>query len=95
MPKRVGADIQRKSDTPRRMFGFAITRLRTQRNESQFEVAAAVGCGEGYLRSIEQGNENLSFDLEYAIVAYLGMLPLSKFWIYAENLADKESLPSL
>lgn len=92
MPKRVGADIERRSDTPRRMFGFAITRLRTLRNESQFEVASAVGCGEGYLRSIEQGKENLTFDLEYAIVDYLGMLPLSRFWAYAEDLARKGSV---
>jgi transcriptional regulator with XRE-family HTH domain len=90
MPKRVGADIKRESDTPRRMFGLAITKLRILRNESQFEVATAVGCGEGYLRSIEQGKENLTFDLEYAIVDYLGMLPLSRFWTYAEDLASKE-----
>lgn len=94
MPKRVGADITRESDTPRRMFGFAITRLRILRNESQFEMAAAVGCGEGYLRSIEQGKENLTFDLEYAIVDYLGMLPLSKFWAYAEELARKDPINS-
>lgn len=94
MPKRVGADIQRRSDTPRRMFGFAITRLRTLRNESQFEVASAVGCGEGYLRNIEQGKENLTFDLEYAIVDYFGMLPLSRFWAYAEDLASTKSFPS-
>ncbi|WP_188760801.1 helix-turn-helix domain-containing protein [Edaphobacter acidisoli] len=94
MPKRVGADIERRFDTPRRMFGLAITRLRILRKESQFEVAAAVGCGEGYLRSIEQGKENLTFDLEYAIVDYLGMLPMSKFWAYAEDLAKKESLHS-
>lgn len=68
------------------MFGLAITRLRTLRNESQAEVAAAVGCTETYLRSIEQGRENLSFDLEYAIVDYFEMLPLSRFWEYAENL---------
>jgi transcriptional regulator with XRE-family HTH domain len=92
MPKRVGADIKRESDTPRRMFGFAITRLRIQRNEAQFDVAMAVGCGEGYLRNIEQGKENLTFDLEYAIVDYFGMLPLSKFWAYAEELTSKEPL---
>jgi hypothetical protein len=57
-------------------------------------VAAAVGCGEGYLRSIEQGKENLTFDLEYAIVDYFGMLPLSRFWAYAEDLVSKESFPT-
>lgn len=94
MPKRVGADNKRESDTPRRIFGFAITRLRVLRNESQFDMAMAVGCGEGYLRSIEQGKENLTFDLEYAIVDYLGMLPLSKFWAYAEDLASKDPFSS-
>lgn len=94
MPKRVGADNTREFDTPRRMFGFAITTLRIQRGESQFDVAEGVGCGEGYLRSIEQGKENLTFDMEYAIVEYLGMLPLSRFWAYAEDLVSKASLTS-
>jgi transcriptional regulator with XRE-family HTH domain len=89
MPKRIGADIERKWETPRQMFGLTITRLRTLRNESQAEVADAVGCTEVYLRSIEQGRENLSFDLEYAIVDYFEMLPLSRFWAFAENLASR------
>jgi DNA-binding XRE family transcriptional regulator len=93
MPKRIGADNERKWDTPRQMFGFAITRLRTLKNQSQFEVASAVGCAEGYLRSIEQGKENLTFDLEYAIVDYFEMLPMSKFWAYAEDLAAREFIP--
>jgi DNA-binding XRE family transcriptional regulator len=93
MPKRIGADIERKWDTPRQMFGFAITRLRTLKNQSQFEVASAVGCAEGYLRSIEQGKENFTFDLEYAIVDYFEMLPMSKFWAYAEDLAAREFIP--
>jgi transcriptional regulator with XRE-family HTH domain len=92
MPKRVGADIERRSDTPRQMFGLAITSLRTLRKQSQADVASAVGCGEGYLRNIEQGKENLSFDLEYAIVGYFEMLPLSKFWAYAEALAAEGTL---
>lgn len=87
MPKRIGADLERKSDTPRQMFGLAITRLRTQNHLTQSDVAAAVGCTEVYLRGIEQGRENMTFDLEYAIVGYFGMLPLSKFWSYAEALA--------
>ena len=90
MPKRIGADIERKRDTPRQMFGFAITRLRTLRGQSQSDVAAAVGCTETYLRNIEQGRENLTFDLEYAIIDYFEMLPLSKFWACAENLTADE-----
>jgi transcriptional regulator with XRE-family HTH domain len=91
MPKRIGADIERQADTPRQVFGLAITRLRTKKNETQFEVASAVGCGEAYLRNIEQGKENFSFDLEYAIVAYFRLLPMSRFWAYAEEIAAKEA----
>ena len=36
------------------------------------------------LRNIEQGKENFSFDIMYAIVGYYDMLPLSRFWAYAE-----------
>jgi transcriptional regulator with XRE-family HTH domain len=89
--KPVGADIARKSDTPREIFGSAITRLRTKQRKSQATVAAGVGCKEFYLRNIEQGKENLSFDVMYAIVGYFKMLPLSKFWLFAEKLADSKS----
>jgi transcriptional regulator with XRE-family HTH domain len=85
--KRVGADIARRSETPREAFGKAITELRVVRGESQAVVASRVGCEEFYLRNIEQGKENLSFDLMYAIVDYFGMLPLSRFWKFAENLS--------
>lgn len=87
--KRIGVDNLRKSDTPREMFGLAITELRLQRKESQVAVASRVGCEEFYLRNIEQGKENLSFDLMFAIVDYFGMLPLSRFWSFAEELAAK------
>jgi transcriptional regulator with XRE-family HTH domain len=70
------------------MFGMAITELRLGRGESQATVAPRVGCDEYYLRNIEQGKENLSFDVMYAIVDYFDMLPLSKFWHFAENLAN-------
>jgi DNA-binding XRE family transcriptional regulator len=85
--KRVGVDIARKSNTPRQIFGLAITELRMKRGESQAIVASGVGCEEFYLRNIEQGKENLSFDVMFAIVDYFEMLPLSKFWSFAENLA--------
>ena len=77
-----------KIDTPREVFGLAITELRVRRRESQATVAPRVGCEEFYLRNIEQGKENLSFDLMYAIVDYFGMLPLSRFWNFAEGLAE-------
>lgn len=50
-----------------------------------------MGCAEAYLRSIEQGKENFSFDLEYAIVGHFEMLPMSKFWAYAEDIAASEA----
>lgn len=90
MSKRIGADNSRRFGTPREIFGLAITELRTSRKESQTTVAARVGCEEFYLRNIEQGKENLSFDLMFAIVDYFGMLPLSKFWSLAEKLAAKQ-----
>jgi len=65
---------------------MAITRLRIERGESQVHVASRVGCEEFYLRNIEQGKENLTFDLMYAIVTYFDMLPLSRFWQFAESL---------
>jgi DNA-binding XRE family transcriptional regulator len=86
--KPVGADIARKSDTPRQIFGSAITRLRMNQSKSQATVAAGVGCEEFYLRNIEQGKENLSFDVMYSIVGYFDMLPLSRLWLFAESLAD-------
>jgi transcriptional regulator with XRE-family HTH domain len=85
--KSIGADNTRRSNTPREVFGLAITELRVKRGESQATVAPRVGCEEYYLRNIEQGKENLSFDLMYAIVDYFEMLPLSRFWIFAEGLA--------
>lgn len=54
-----------------------------------------MGCAEGYLRNIEQGKENFSFDVEYAIVAHFRMLPMSRFWTYAEEIASKEADPTL
>jgi transcriptional regulator with XRE-family HTH domain len=86
--KSIGADNPRRFGTPREIFGSAITALRTKRNESQATVASRVGCEEFYLRNIEQGKENLSFDLAYAIVDYYDMLPMSGFWSFAEGLAE-------
>lgn len=88
MGKSVGVDNTRKSDTPLQVFGLAVTELRVKRGESQAAVAPRVGCDEFHLRNIEQGRENLSFDLMYAIVDYFGMLPLSRFWSFAEELAQ-------
>ena len=86
--KSIGADNTRKSDTPREVFGLAITELRVRRGESQATVAPRVGCEEYHLRNVEQGKENLTFDLMYAIVDYFEMLPLSRFWTFAEGLAE-------
>jgi DNA-binding XRE family transcriptional regulator len=69
---------------------MAITELRMRRDESQATVAPRVGCEEYYLRNIEQGKENLSFDVMYAIIDYFDMLPLSKFWQFAETLAQTQ-----
>ena len=88
MAKSVGADNTRKFDTPLQVFGLAVTELRIKRGESQAAVAPRVGCDAFHLRNIEQGRENLSFDLMYAIVDYFGMLPLSRFWRFAEELAQ-------
>ena len=66
---------------------MAITELRIRQGKSQATVASGVGCEEFYLRNIEQGKENLAFDVMFAIVGYFKMLPLSRFWSFAENLA--------
>lgn len=79
VPKPIGAGKIRKFNTPRELFGTAITALRIAKNVSQGTVSAKVGCDEYYLRNIEQGKENLTFDLMYAIVSYYDMLPLSRF----------------
>jgi transcriptional regulator with XRE-family HTH domain len=86
VPKPIGAGKTRKATTPRELFGSAITKLRIEKNVSQATVAAKVGCEEFYLRNIEQGKENFSFDIMYAIIGYYDMLPLSRFWAYVENL---------
>lgn len=88
--RQVGVDIARKFGTPREIFGMAITELRVKAGKSQASVAAAVGCEEFYLRNIEQGKENFSFDVMFAIIDYFGMLPLSKFWHFAEHLASSK-----
>jgi transcriptional regulator with XRE-family HTH domain len=62
--------------------------------KSQATVAAGVGCEEFYLRNIEQGKENLSFDVMYAIVGYFDMLPLSRFWLFAEAFAHSKGSDS-
>jgi transcriptional regulator with XRE-family HTH domain len=89
VPKPIGAGKTRRSGTPRELFGAAITQLRIQKNVSQATVSAKVGCEEFYLRNIEQGRENFTFDIMYAIVGYYGMLPLSRFWSYTEELQTK------
>jgi transcriptional regulator with XRE-family HTH domain len=86
VPKPIGAGKTRRSGTPRELFGAAITRLRIQKNVSQATVSAKIGCEEFYLRNIEQGKENFTFDIMYAIVSYYDMLPLSRFWAYAEEV---------
>jgi len=91
VPRPIGAGKKRKSGTPRELFGAAVTTLRISQGASQSVVAAKVGCDEYYLRNIEQGKENLSFDLMYAIIAYYDMLPLSRFWAYAEKLTTAAS----
>jgi DNA-binding XRE family transcriptional regulator len=88
--KRVGADITRRFGTPKEIFGLAITELRVEVGKSQASVASAVGCEEFYLRNIEQGKENFSFDVMFAIIEHFGMLPLSRFWLFAERLADSK-----
>ena len=92
MPKPIGATKARRSNTPREMFGAAITRLRIKRDVSQATVAVEVGCEEFYLRNIEQGRENFSFDIMYAIVTYYDMLPLSHFWEFAEGNALEQAI---
>ena len=67
---------------------MAVTALRVRQGKSQATVASRVGCDVFHLRNIEQGKENLSFDLMYAIVDYFKMLPLSRFWTFAEDLAE-------
>jgi transcriptional regulator with XRE-family HTH domain len=92
--KPIGFGKIRGFSTPREVFGAAITQLRIDKNISQSEVAARVGCDEYYLRNIEQGKENLSFDVMYAIVMYYDMQPLSRFWEYAENLPSNGIFPT-
>jgi transcriptional regulator with XRE-family HTH domain len=89
--KPIGVGKIRKSTTPRERFGAAITRLRIEKNVSQSEVAARVGCEEFYLRNIEQGKENFSFDIMYAIISYYELLPLSRFWAYSESLPTSDA----
>lgn len=86
MAKPIGLGKIRGFGTPRELFGAAITQLRIDKNTYQSEVAARVGCDEYYQRNIEQGKEKPPFDVMYAIVVYYDMLPLSRFWAYAENL---------
>lgn len=90
MAKPIGSGKPRRSGTPREIFGNAITQLRIQKRASQATVSARVGCQEFYLRNIEQGKENFTFDIMYALVGYFDMLPLSRFWAYAEMLPLKK-----
>lgn len=91
MARPVGTGNPRRFGTPREVFGATITRLRLSRDESQATVASGVGCEEFHLRNIEQGKENLTFDLMYAIIDYFEMLPMSKFWMFAEESSELTS----
>jgi transcriptional regulator with XRE-family HTH domain len=90
--KPIGADIKRRFGTYREIFGLAITQLRIDRKLNQGDVAAAVKCKEGFLRRIERGTTNFSFDLGLKILRFYDMLPYTKFWAYAEDLAEKKRL---
>jgi transcriptional regulator with XRE-family HTH domain len=88
--KRLGADVARKSRTPREIFGLAITDLRVASGMSQTSLAASLGYSTYYLGRIERGKANVTCDVMAAVSSYFNM-SIGQFWIYAEKLARKSS----
>jgi transcriptional regulator with XRE-family HTH domain len=89
VPKPIGADVKRKAKTPNEVFGRAVTEMRTVRQLSQTELAAALGYSVYYYGRIERGRANITCDVMAAVSSYFGM-SIGQFWIHAEKLAKAQ-----
>jgi transcriptional regulator with XRE-family HTH domain len=88
--KPIGADVKRKSKTPKEMFGRALTEMRTAKQIPQATLAEALGYSTFYLGRIERGLANVTCDVMAAVSDYFGM-SIGQFWIFAEKLPKQQS----
>ncbi len=88
MPKPIGADRPRQNKTLAQALGTVITQLRVERQWSQEELAYRLGYDEGYIRRLERGTANPSFQLLYNVADVLS-LSLSALIERAETSANK------
>lgn len=58
MPKRIGADKERKTHTLAESLGAEITRLRLAKGWSQVKFADLLGYDERYIRQLEQATKS-------------------------------------
>jgi ribosome-binding protein aMBF1 (putative translation factor) len=56
VPKRIGADKERKTRHLDEAFGAELTELRTQRGWSQQRLSETSGYDESYIRQLEMGS---------------------------------------
>ena len=87
--KPIGADVKRKSKTPKEMFGRAVTEMRTTKQIPQATLADALGYSTFYLGRIERGLANVTCDVMAAVSDYFGM-SIGQFWTYAEKLPKQQ-----
>jgi transcriptional regulator with XRE-family HTH domain len=84
--KPIGADLKRNSNTPKQVFGRAVTEMRIARELPQSTLAEALGYSTYYLGKIERGQTNVTCDAMEAISSYFN-LSIGQFWSYAEKLS--------
>ena len=88
--KPIGADARRYSNTPKQVFGRAVTELRIARELPQVTLAESLGYSTYYLGKIERGKTNFTCDAMAAISDYFGM-SIGEFWTFAETLSKRRS----
>lgn len=75
MPKKVGADKRRESDTLGEALGAELTQLRVQRGWSQQNLADALGYTERYIGQLERGTKSPTLRTIADIAEVFQMVP--------------------
>jgi DNA-binding XRE family transcriptional regulator len=88
VPKPIGADRPRLNKTLTQALGTTVTNLRVSKGWTQDELAYRTGYDTGYVRRVERGTANPSFQLLYNISDVFA-LPLSVLIARAEGAAKK------
>jgi transcriptional regulator with XRE-family HTH domain len=91
VPKPIGAGIPRLNRTLIPALGTVITDLRAARSWSQDEIAYRIGYDQGFIRRVERGTANLSFNV-LCNLAHVFSLRLLSFIELAKRLTKKLSV---